>query len=80
MRRDVVRIVVVLTLRRDLIIMKCSQNDCEESSVFRYTWPGKDEAGACPEHAEKLLGVAQAIGMHLQLIPLTIDEILADGS
>jgi hypothetical protein len=43
---------------------------CQGPALFRYTWPGRDEAFACLEHAAQLLGVAEAIGMHLQLTPL----------
>ena len=39
--------------------------------MFRYTWPGRDEAYACVEHAKQLKNVAQALGFHLQMIPLT---------
>ena len=44
--------------------MKCS-NPC----MFRYTWPGRDESHVCLEHSRKLLAVATALGMYLQLIP-----------
>ena len=43
--------------------MKC-QNPC----MFRYTWPGHDESYVCLEHSRKLLAVATALGMYLQLI------------
>lgn len=56
--------------------MKCSQKDCTEEPTFRYTWPGKDEAFVCVPHAGQMTGVARAIGLHLQLIPLTADDYL----
>ena len=43
---------------------------CDAPAMFRYTWPGRDESYICLEHAVKLKGVADAIGMNLQLIPL----------
>jgi hypothetical protein len=51
-------------------LTKCSQQDCQEPTAFRYTWPGQDEAGVCAKHARMMQNVANAIGMHLQLIPL----------
>jgi hypothetical protein len=50
--------------------MKCNQDGCGDDAAFRFTWPGKDEAGICKAHAPKLMGVAEAMGMYVQLIPL----------
>lgn len=50
--------------------MKCNQDKCGNDATFRFTWPGKDEAGICGEHAPKLLNIADAIGLYVQLIPL----------
>lgn len=44
------------------------EQECQNPCLFRYTWPGRDESFVCLEHAQKLLNVAGAIGMHLQLI------------
>lgn len=44
---------------------------CGEFAAFRYTWPGKDEAHICVDHAAQLMGVARAISLPLQLIPLS---------
>jgi hypothetical protein len=55
--------------------MRCSQNGCEFRPVFRYTWPGRDEAGVCGVHAVRLAAVAAAMGLHLQLIPLDDAEV-----
>ena len=49
---------------------------CGEHATLRYTWPGKDEAVICIECAEKLMGVANAIGLHLQLIPITSRDVV----
>ena len=48
---------------------------CGKHASLRYTWPGRDEAVICVECAEKLAGVANAIGMHLQLIPITSRDV-----
>ena len=44
---------------------------CKEYASFRYTWPGKDESFICAQHSKVLLGIAQAMGTYIQLIPLT---------
>lgn len=49
---------------------------CQTPPIFRYTWPGKDEAYACPEHAVMLLKTAYALDLHLQMIQLNADEML----
>lgn len=50
--------------------MKCNQTNCDEPAVYRYTWPGRDEAGACETHTTMALSIAAAMGLHLQMIPL----------
>ena len=53
--------------------MKCNQQGpppCPEPAAFRFTWPGKDEQGICALHAPKLKDIANALGLHLQLIPI----------
>lgn len=42
---------------------------CGKPAVYRYTWPGRDQACVCDEHAPKLTGIASAMGLHLQLLP-----------
>ncbi len=44
---------------------------CQNHAAFRFTWPGKDESVACVDHARQLASVANAIGLHLQLIPIS---------
>lgn len=51
-----------------------SEKPCGETPLFRYTWPGKDEAFICLNHAIGLKNVANALGLYLQLIPVTIEE------
>lgn len=52
----------------------CGSVNCRNYASDRYTWPGKDEAAICQSCAGKLRGVANAIGLHVQLIPLTDAE------
>ena len=49
---------------------------CGEMANLRYTWPGKDEAVICIDCAQKLTAVANAIGLHLQLIPITGRDVI----
>ena len=51
-----------------------SEMICNQQAVFRYTWPGRNEAVICLECAQQLKVVAEAIGLHLQLIPLSGKE------
>lgn len=43
---------------------------CEKKAAYRYTWPGKDEAEICEDCSKRLVRIADAMGLHLQLIPL----------
>lgn len=52
----------------------CNQHGCTEPSAYRFTWPGKDEAGICEKHAPQLRGIARAMGMYIQLIPLEQEQ------
>jgi hypothetical protein len=52
--------------------MKCHQTGCEYMAAYRYTWPGRDEAGVCLLHAAKLEQVAAVMDLHLQLIPVVV--------
>lgn len=50
----------------------CQQKPtCPNLATHAFTWPGQDQSYICLEHALKLLGVASAMGMHVQIIPLT---------
>jgi hypothetical protein len=50
----------------------CRQKpECARFAAYRYTWPGKDESYICGAHSTYLLGIAKAMGVHVQLIPLT---------
>lgn len=48
----------------------CNQDGCENPGAFRFTWPGRDEAHICEEHEPRLRAIANALGLHLQVIPL----------
>ena len=52
----------------------CRQSGCKQYAAVKYTWPGRDQSAACVDCAGKLVGVARAIGLHVQLIPITTDE------
>lgn len=45
---------------------------CGEYAVYRYTWPGRDEALICEVHSKMLRGVANAMGLPLQLVPVPL--------
>ena len=49
---------------------KCNQDGCPLTGAYRFTWPGKDEAVICENHIGKLRDIADAIGLHLQIMPL----------
>jgi hypothetical protein len=57
----------------------CNQEKCENVGVFRFTWPGRDEEVICVEHLPKLVAVAAAMGLHLQVRPVVDPEELWDG-
>ena len=46
---------------------------CNEKAKYRYTWPGRNESFICEEHSHKLMAVADAMGLPLQLIELEPD-------
>ena len=58
-----------------LLVEVKSMNEklCGQKAVRRFTWPGQDESFICQKHLPKLMGVAAAMGMHLQLIQLADD-------
>lgn len=51
----------------------CAQRGCESRAAYRYTWPGRDEAGVCVGHETGLRALAASMGLPLQLIPLAGD-------
>lgn len=55
--------------------MKCNQKNCENEAAFKFTWPGKDEAGICANCLPMVRNLANAIGMYLQIRPLTVEDL-----
>lgn len=51
----------------------CNQVGCGKPAAFLFTWPGDVQKGICQEHSERLKGVASAMGMFIQLIPIPAD-------
>lgn len=47
---------------------------CDQYPMFRYTWPGQNEAMICLQHALQMGAIAQAMGLYLQFIPLDPDR------
>lgn len=52
-----------------------SDRHCPNPPAFRYTWPGQDEKFICAIHGAAAVRVMQSMGMYLQLIPITIDDL-----
>ena len=52
-----------------------SLKKCDQFANYRYTWPGNDETVCCFVHHDQVLKISDAIGMHLQLIPLSESDI-----
>lgn len=56
-------------------LKRCGQHDkgvqCPCAALFRFTWPGRDEAFICAGHVPKLRAVAAAMGLNLQITELT---------
>lgn len=48
---------------------------CEMTAVGRFTWPGRAESFICAGHEPKLVGLAQAMGLPLEVIHLTPEEM-----
>ena len=51
----------------------CKQDNCNNVATYRFTWPGKNESFICEKCSKKLLAIATAIGLHVQLILLKKD-------
>jgi hypothetical protein len=59
--------------------MNCNQANCSNVASYLFTWPGSDEAGICAEHVGKLRGIAAAMGLPLQVKPLTVGNLLDEA-
>jgi len=49
---------------------------CDRLAEYRFTWPGQDEALICREHVGILRNIASAMGLHLQIIPLSEEDLM----
>jgi len=58
-------------------LLKCSQAACPLLPVYRFTWPGQDEAAICGAHVLHIRRIASAMGLHVQTIPLTPEQMFA---
>ena len=49
---------------------------CNNRAAYRYTWLGRDEKLVCADCARKLKSYAEAMGFHLQLLPLSPNSVV----
>lgn len=52
----------------NLLVQRCASRRCEGVPVARFTWPGSNEQLACLACALKAKEVADALGLHLQVL------------
>lgn len=52
-----------------------AEEECGNLANIRYTWPGKNEVVVCIDCAQVAQTIAKALGMHLQVIPVTSKDI-----
>ena len=45
---------------------------CGQPAAYRFTWPGRTESFICEAHSIQLRGVAQAMGLSLQLLRVPV--------
>lgn len=64
---------IAIGLNRCCQVLVAGQCPCV--ATHRYTWPGRDEAFVCKEHADMVRTVAAAMGLTLQLIELDLPEL-----
>lgn len=55
----------------DLADYLTEESRCNKPAAYRYIWPGKNESFVCEECVPTLRKVAEILGLHLQLNPLT---------
>ena len=48
---------------------------CDNPAKYRFTWPGNDESVICEFHVHGLTAIANAMSLHLQIIPLSETEL-----
>ena len=49
----------------------CSQRGCGKLGVSQFTWPGEEQKVICDKHVGWLMKVADAMGLEVNLIPLS---------
>ena len=54
------------------------EQTCSEPAAYRFTWPGHDESFVCEAHSRQLKGIAEAMGMHLQVVGVPITGTAED--
>ena len=59
---------------------RCNQSGCTEPGAYRFTWPGQDEAAICEKHVGKLRGVASAMGLYIQVVPLAPEDAESESA
>lgn len=47
---------------------------CAQPAQYRYTWPGQDESYICQSCSVGLGAIANALGLHLQMIPVELSD------
>lgn len=51
-------------------MLTCSERDCGNEVIGRYTWPGRGEQYVCAAHRSKVIGLAQVSGFHVRVVEL----------
>ncbi len=60
--------------------MKCSQKSCSETAVWAYFWPGHSEPlVGCEVCTRKAIGVAEAMGFDLCVLPIASFQQASTG-
>lgn len=54
---------------------KCNQQGCKEPPLYRYTWPGRNEALCCEAHSRAVRNIASAMGLYVELIPFERETV-----
>lgn len=60
-------------------LYNCSTHGCAQPPAFRYTWPGRPEAGLCAACAPKVRAVARALELELELHEVSTRELSDDA-
>ena len=47
---------------------------CNKPAVYRYTWPGRNEAFICEQHAQGIRVISNAMGFYVQLIEVEPED------